>query len=101
MRRAGVREGKSRQAIVWSTILGYVMTAAVAGLCVLAHANSIGQGLLVGALAWLAGPPVVIVVANMFVKMDPRITVAHCLGYAARLLLAGAAVGFVLSRATG
>jgi hypothetical protein len=41
---------------------------------------------------------VVIVVNNLFVKIDPRITVAHCAGYAARLLLAGAAGGFVLGR---
>jgi hypothetical protein len=49
----------------------------------------------VGALAWLAGPPTVIIVANMFVKMDPMITVAHCLGYGVRLLLAGAAGGLI------
>lgn len=99
--REGVREGKSRDAIIWATVLGYVMTAAVVALCVLAHANSIVAGLEVGALAWLAGPPVVIVVANMFVKIDPKITFAHCVGYGARLLLAGAAAGFVLARAAG
>jgi hypothetical protein len=67
----------------------------------MAHVTSVGAGLAVGALAWLAGPPVVIIVANMFVKMDPKITLAHCLGYGARLLLAGAAGGFVLARAAG
>jgi len=99
--RDGVREGRSRGAILWATVLGYVMTAAVAGLCCMANVRSVVGGLEIGALAWLAGPPVVIVVANMFVKMDPKITVAHCAGYAARLLLAGAAAGFVLSRAAG
>lgn len=99
--RPGVREGKSRGAIIWSSVLGYVMTAAVVALCVMAHGTSIPAGLAVGALAWLAGPPVVIIVANMFVKMDPRITFAHCVGYGARLLLAGAAAGFVLGRSAG
>ena len=97
--REGVRDGKSRGAIIWASVLGYLMTAAVVGLCVVAHVTSIVAGLEVGALAWLAGPPVVIVVNNLFVKIDPKITIAHCLGYAARLLLAGAAGGFVLARA--
>jgi len=96
--REGVRQGKSRGAIIWASVLGYVMTAAVAGLCLVAHVHSVREGLLIGALAWLAGPPVVIVVNNLFVKIDPRITVAHCVGYAARLLLAGAAAGVALGR---
>jgi hypothetical protein len=96
--REGVRDGKSRGAIIWSSVLGYVMTAAVVALCCVAHVRGVGGGLVVGALAWLAGPPVVIVVNNLFVKIDPKITLAHCAGYAARLLLAGAAGGFVLGR---
>jgi len=96
--REGVRGGKSRGAIVWASVLGYVMTAAVVALCCVAHVRGVGGGLVVGALAWLAGPPVVIVVNNLFVKIDPKITFAHCAGYAARLLLAGAAGGFVLGR---
>jgi len=96
--REGVRGGKSRGAIVWASVLGYVMTAAVVALCWMANVRGVGGGLLVGALAWLAGPPVVIVVNNLFVKIDPKITFAHCAGYAARLLLAGAAGGFVLGR---
>src|SRR3954454_99199 len=66
--RDGVREGKSRNAIVWSSVLGYVMTGAVVALCALAHVKSILSGLEVAVLAWLAGPLVVIVVSNLFVK---------------------------------
>jgi hypothetical protein len=97
--RPGVVGGTNREPIIWASLLGYVMTAGVVALCAVAHVRSIVAGLEVGALAWIAGPPVVIVVANMFVKMDPKITLAHCIGYGARLLLAGAAAGFVLSRA--
>jgi hypothetical protein len=46
-------------------------------------------------LAWLAGPPVVIIINGLFIKIDPKITAAHCLGYAARMLLAGLAAGIV------
>ena len=95
--RPGVRDGKSRNAIIWASVLGYVMTAAVAALCAIAHVHSILDGLEVGVLAWLAGPLVVIVVNNMFVKIDTKITIAHCAGYGARLLLAGAAAGVALA----
>ena len=95
--RPGVRDSKSRNAIIWASVLGYVMTAAVAALCAIAHVHSILDGLGVGVLAWLAGPLVVIVVNNMFVKIDAKITIAHCAGYGARLLLAGAAAGVALA----
>jgi hypothetical protein len=58
----------------------------------------VAAGLAVGALAWLAGPPVVIVVNGLFMKIHPKITVAHCLGYGARNLLAGLAAGIALGR---
>jgi hypothetical protein len=34
----------------------------------------------------------------MFVKMDRKITLAHCAGYAARMLIAGAAAGLLFGR---
>jgi len=96
--REGVRGGNNRKAILWSAALGYVMTASVMMLAWLAGAHRIRDGLIIGALAWLAGPPTVIIVANMFVKMDRRITFAHCAGYAARMLIAGAAAGLLFGR---
>jgi hypothetical protein len=95
--RPGVRDGKSRGAIIMAALLGYLMTAAVVVLCAISNADSIGKGMVVGALAWLAGPLVVIVVNNAFVKIDGKITFAHCVGYGARLLLAGAAAGIALA----
>ena len=94
--RPGVREGQSRMAIIWASLLGYVITAGVVGLCRAAHVHSIVGGLAVAALAWIAGPPVVIIVNGMFIKLDAKITFAHCLGYLARILLAGAAAGLAM-----
>ncbi len=94
--RPGVRLGADRRAIIWSSILGYLVTAAVALLCVLAHVTSVGAALAVAALAWLAGPPTVIIVNGMFIKIDPKITLSHCLGYGARMLLAGLGAGIAL-----
>ncbi len=95
--REGVREGKSRRAILWSTALGFLMTAAVVVLCTLAGVARVRSGLVVGALCWVT-PACVIVINNMFVKMDPKITFAHCVGYGVRLLIAGAAAGLALGR---
>jgi hypothetical protein len=57
--------------------------------------------LAVGVLAWLAGPPVVIVVNGLFMKIDPKITLAHGLGYGARIVLAGLAAGIALGPMAG
>ena len=94
--RPGIREGKERTAIVWASVLGYVITAGVVALCALARVDSITGGLIVATVAWLAGPPAVIVINGLFIKIDPKITVAHCAGYLARMLLAGAAAGLAL-----
>ncbi len=96
--REGVRGGKNRKPILWSVALGYGMTAAVMALAWLAGVHRIREGLIVGALAWVAGPPAVIITANMFVKMDPRITIAHCAGYGARMMIAGGAAGLLFGR---
>lgn len=97
--RPGIREGKERSAIIWSTIIGYVMSGGVVVLCVFGGAKGIVPGLIFAALAWIAGPFVILVVNGFFIKMDPRITIAHCLGWLVRMALAGAAAGYVLGAA--
>ena len=94
--RPGIREGTNKGAIIWASVLGFVVSAGVVALCAVAGVGGIWSGLGVALLAWIAGPPVVIIVNNMFVKIDAKITVAHCLGYLARMLIAGAAAGIVL-----
>jgi len=84
------RDGSSRNAIIWSSAVGYLMTAGVVGLCAMAGADTLAKCLAVAGLAWLAGPMVVVVVNGFFIKIDPRITLAHCLGWLARMALAGA-----------
>ena len=95
--RPGIRDGQERMAIVWSMIVGYAMSGAIAALCAVAGANSIAAGLGIAALAWIGGPAVVLVTNGFFLKIDPRITFAHCLGWLARMALAGGAAGYVLS----
>ncbi len=94
--RPGIREGADRMAIVKSSLLGYVMTAGVVGLCTVAHAQSISEGVEIAALAWVAGPLTVIVINGWFIKLDGKIVAAHSLGYLARMILAGIAGGVAL-----
>ena len=94
--RPGIRDGKDKAAIIWASVLGFIISAGVIALCAVAGVSGIWSGLGVALLAWIAGPPVVIIINNMFVKIDAKITVAHCLGYLARMLIAGAAAGIVL-----
>ncbi|HEY4944110.1 MAG TPA: hypothetical protein VII56_21970 [Rhizomicrobium sp.] len=94
--RPGIRDGKERSAIIWASVIGYVMSGGVVALCAIAGAHGIVAGLEIAALTWLAGPFVVILVNGFFIKIDGKITFAHCLGWLARMALAGIAAGLVL-----
>ena len=93
----GVRDGSERSAIIYSSVLGYVGAAAVAGLCALVGVHDIQGGLIVSILAWVAGPLVMQVTNGFWIKTDPAITLSHSLGYLARFLIAGVAAGIALS----
>jgi len=94
--RPGIVEGKERSAIIASSLIGYIMSGGVVALCVLADAESIVEGLEVALLAWLAGPFVILTINHFFFKLDPKVTFTQCLGYLARMALAGGAAGYVL-----
>jgi hypothetical protein len=93
-----LRQGDSR-AIIASSVLDYVTAAALVVLCVRVHpgfvASRLGDCLAVAGLAWAAGPLVVAVTNGFWIRIDPRVTFAHALGYLVRFLLAGAAAAFV------
>lgn len=92
-----IRAGKDRTGIIWASALGYLSTAAIVGACAITHVHGVSVALLIAALAWLAGPFLVVVVNGMFIKIDSHITFAHCVGYLARFLLAGLAAGLALA----
>jgi hypothetical protein len=94
--RPGIREGTERNAIIWSSVLGYVMSGGVIALCELAGVHDVMRGLIVAGVAWLAGPFVILVINGFFIKIDPKITFAHCLGWLVRMAIAGVAAGLVL-----
>jgi hypothetical protein len=89
--------GAERGAILWSTVLGFITSAAVIGLCIYAGVTSIKGALIVAALAAAAGPLVTTITNGMWIKIDPTVTAAHTIGYIVRFLVAGVAAGIVLS----
>jgi hypothetical protein len=95
--RPGIADGKERSAIIAACIIGYVMSGGVAALCLLADVGGVWEGLEVATFAWLAGPFVVLTINHFFFKLDPKVTLTQCLGYLARMALAGAAAGYVLT----
>ena len=97
--RLGIREGKERRAIIWSSLIGYVMTGAIFVLCAWSGVHSIALGLAVAVVAWIAGPLSIVVINGFFMRIDPKITLSHCIGHLARFGIAGAAAGFVFSSA--
>ena len=91
-----LREGKDRKGIMWATGLGYISTAAIVAICALAGADDIARALVLALLAWAAGPMLVIVVNGFFIKIDPLISLSHCIGYLARFLIAGLAAAIAM-----
>jgi hypothetical protein len=90
------RGGNNTVAIIWSSVIGYLMSAGVVGLCVFSHADTVPRALTVALLAWLAGPLVILLVNGLFIKIDPKVTFAHCLGWFARMALAALAAAITL-----
>ncbi len=92
----GVRDGETRSAMIWSVVLGFVMSAGVVALCAVSGADSVWDGLGIGFLAFLAGPLVIVLRNAQFVKSDVWLILSYSLGYLARKLIAGAAAGLIL-----
>ncbi|HTQ13253.1 MAG TPA: DUF1761 family protein [Rhizomicrobium sp.] len=92
--RAGQKD--ETKPILYSTAIGFVTAAGVIALCALAGASDFRSALTVAVIAWAAGPLVVSVTNGLWIRIDPRVTFAHCLGYLARFVIAGIAAALVL-----
>jgi hypothetical protein len=86
-----------RGAILWSTLLGFITSAAVVALCIYAGVTTMKGALIVAALAAAAGPLVTTITNGMWIKIDPAVTAAHTAGYIVRFIIAGVAAGIALS----
>ena len=94
--RPAIAAGQDKSAILLSAAIGFGMSGAIVVLCGFAQVDSVGKGLLVAVLAWIAGPLALMTINGLFIKLDVRIIGAHSLGYLARFALAGIAAGLTL-----
>ncbi len=90
------RQQSETMPILYSTAFGYVTAAAVIALCAMAGVDSVWSGIKVGFIAWLAGSFVQVATTHIWVRIDPKVSIAHALGYLARFLIAGIAAGIAL-----
>jgi len=93
------RAGNETMPILYSTALGYVTAAAVMWLCALAGVDSVASGIKIAVIAWLAGSFVQVATTHIWVRIDPKVSLAHGLGYLARFVIAGIAAGIALPMA--
>lgn len=95
-RYIGKRPEETR-AIAWSVVLGYVTCAAFVFVCRIFKVHGFSQSLELAALIWLIAPLPLLITNALFIKMHPLTVVAHSLGWLTKLLIAGAAVGWLVA----
>lgn len=94
-RHTGDKKSESL-AVAWSTLLGVFTVAAFLWLAAwLGLAGSAGALDLAFGI-WLVAPLPLIVTNGFFIKIHPLNTLAMCLGWLARLFIAGLAAWFIL-----
>jgi hypothetical protein len=84
--RAGNHE---RRLIIYSQLIGVLSCAAFAYLCAQGSALTIPGILHIAAIAWLAGPVVVIAQMVLWTKLHPVIGVSQSLGWLVRFIVTG------------
>lgn len=91
-----VRDGETRSALIWSGLLGVLMSAAVVLVCHLAGDPGLPEALAIAFAMFAAGPLALLLINFQFVKADLWQLVSHLAGYLARFVIAGAAAGLIL-----
>jgi len=91
--RTGAGEAKR---IIAAQALALLTSAAFVALAVCVGRTSLAGAAKLALAIWLIGPLPMFLVNHMFIKIDPRVTASHAIGWLAKLLLIAAAVGLLL-----
>lgn len=95
-RNIGKRAEENR-AVAWSVVLTYVTCAAFVFVCRIFDVHGFARSLELAAFIWLIAPLPLLITNALFIKMHPLTVVAHSLGWLTKLLIAGAAVGWLVA----
>jgi hypothetical protein len=89
--------GGEGKAIAWSTLFSLLTIAGFICACITFSIHGYKPALELAALIWVIAPLPLTITNALFVKLHPLIVVTHSLGWLARLLIAAAAIGWLLS----
>lgn len=95
-RYVGNRKMESR-AIGWSVVMGFVTCAAFVFACEILGVHGFARALELAAMIWLIVPLPLLISNALFIKMHPLNVLSNSLGWLAKLLIAGAAVGWLVA----
>ena len=84
------KSGESR-AVVISSFVNILTVGGLMALCYRFAALDYGSALVLAFGVWIVGPLPLLVVNALFIKFHPLTVVAHCLGWLAKLVVAGVA----------
>lgn len=83
------------KAVLWACLLNVLTAAVFVSLCARLDLRGLSAFKLAAAL-WIGFPVPLLVGDALFIKLHPKITLAHCLGWLAKLVVAAAAVAVIL-----
>jgi hypothetical protein len=89
--------GGEGKAIAWSTLISLLTIAGFICACTTFSIHGLHLTLEFAAFIWIIAPLPLTITNALFVKLHPLIVVSHSLGWLARLLIAAATVGWLLS----
>jgi hypothetical protein len=93
-RRQAGQPGEGK-AIAWAVLLGFVTCAAFILTTVWLGIHGYGAALRLALAMWIIAPLPLMITNALFIKLHPLNVVANSLGWLVKLLLAGAAAGWV------
>jgi hypothetical protein len=83
-------------AVLWACLLSYPTLAAFMFACARLHLRH-AAALKLALVVWLAAPLPLLIGDALFIKIHPKVTTAHALGWLAKLLVAAFAAGWFLA----
>lgn len=95
--RPGLMQGRDAGPIAWSMALGFVSVSAFMAACVQFGIHGYSPTLSFALLAWLMVPLPLIITNALFMKIHPLIVLSHSLGWLAKLIIAAAVAGWLIS----
>lgn len=95
-RNIGKRPEENR-AVAWSVVLTYVTCAAFVFVCRIFDVHGFARSLKLATFIWLIAPLPLLITNALYIKMHPLTVFAHSLGWLTKLLIAGAAVGWLVT----